>query len=567
MRHLSKRKSFNWFLGGLVLLLCGWIHLGWSPTSPAQELNDSEFGQDTKNAATLVFDFDRQGQASAFLSIYYSRNRSPSPQDWTGITQSLNELMPGCSFESRGAGDSRDYGFFKGNCDAAFSHQGHQRWLISKFLDLMPLLQQLTAVAPIQLDLRLSMPDLGIARTVPALTRTGALPFPAGGLDQPVRYSQSFQSNQPVLPIAIEFGYRPRDILLRGLSIPAVILLPIALLWVLRDRALRSRATDPAPIWFGYLRSLNFLVIGTWTIWSGVHIAVGLGDVLTFMLGKGIAIDLMREIVFFTPPCLSTILCFALSHPVYVKLGQSDLTRADLIQQAFWSQLNVVMPLILLLTAIKAFFDSNLAIGLVYVVASQTSRLILAPIALKASGLTTQSITTGDLRDRIFGLAQLAGVKLQQVYVIPIGRGKMANAFAVEGGCVWLTDYLLKNMSREEVDAVMAHELAHFQLGHHQSRQLVTIVTLLLFGFLLVPFIMLFSIWLPSLPWLITPLCIITVLLTSTFYSRKHEHQADIQAGVLTQNPAAMITALVKLSRLSRMPLQLSVVNPSHLRS
>jgi len=53
-------------------------------------------------------------------------------------------------------------------------------------------------------------------------------------------------------------------------------------------------------------------------------------------------------------------------------------------------------------------------------------------------------------------MAQHLGVKLQQVYVVPAGKGQMANAFARTGNTIAFTDFLLQRMSRAEVNYVLA---------------------------------------------------------------------------------------------------------------
>ncbi len=63
------------------------------------------------------------------------------------------------------------------------------------------------------------------------------------------------------------------------------------------------------------------------------------------------------------------------------------------------------------------------------------------------------------LRDRAFEMAQRLGVKLQQVYLIPSGKGQMANAFAGSKQHISFTDVLLQRMSAREIDFVMGHEL------------------------------------------------------------------------------------------------------------
>src|SRR5262249_38147324 len=67
-------------------------------------------------------------------------------------------------------------------------------------------------------------------------------------------------------------------------------------------------------------------------------------------------------------------------------------------------------------------------------------------------GLRPESATSGSLRDRLFELAARAGVRVRQVYVLSASRVKLANAFAVRGGNIALTDHLLQQLSRREVE-------------------------------------------------------------------------------------------------------------------
>ena len=66
----------------------------------------------------------------------------------------------------------------------------------------------------------------------------------------------------------------------------------------------------------------------------------------------------------------------------------------------------------------------------------------------KRFGLEPHAVSHGALRDRLFALAAKAGTTLQQLYVMPTRRSRMANAFAVQGGVVMLTDWLLENLDR-----------------------------------------------------------------------------------------------------------------------
>ena len=73
-------------------------------------------------------------------------------------------------------------------------------------------------------------------------------------------------------------------------------------------------------------------------------------------------------------------------------------------------------------------------------------------------------------------MAREVGVSLREVIVLDGCRAKLANAFALPGGRIAITDYLLGHLEPQEVLAVLAHEVAHLA----QRRRLVR-----LWGYLL----------------------------------------------------------------------------------
>ncbi len=138
----------------------------------------------------------------------------------------------------------------------------------------------------------------------------------------------------------------------------------------------------------------------------------------------------------------------------------------------------------------------------------------------------------------------------------------------MSGNNIFLTDYLLKNLSKREVDAVIGHEVTHLQKKHIRMRLIVLFVCV---GAMLGA-----GIWLGSrVPERFPsgPVFYALMLLTIFLVSRRNEFAADAGAAKLTGDPEAMITGLAKLSRLNTMPMQWgrieekTLTHPSMLRS
>jgi STE24 endopeptidase len=89
------------------------------------------------------------------------------------------------------------------------------------------------------------------------------------------------------------------------------------------------------------------------------------------------------------------------------------------------------------------------------------------PVALRL-GQRTVPITDGSVLSSFSGLANKMGISHVDLYSIDWRKFKIANAFQAGPSkfSVFVSNYLLENMSNEEVNAVMAHELAHAKRKH-----------------------------------------------------------------------------------------------------
>jgi STE24 endopeptidase len=89
------------------------------------------------------------------------------------------------------------------------------------------------------------------------------------------------------------------------------------------------------------------------------------------------------------------------------------------------------------------------------------------PVVLRL-GQRTVRITDESVLSSFSGLANKMGISHVDLYSIDWKKFKMANAFQAGPSkfSVFVSNYLLENMTSEEVNAVMAHELAHAKRKH-----------------------------------------------------------------------------------------------------
>lgn len=93
-------------------------------------------------------------------------------------------------------------------------------------------------------------------------------------------------------------------------------------------------------------------------------------------------------------------------------------------------------------------------------------------------------------------LSKTLGTKLNDLMMLQTGKARVAGAFALGGGKVAMTDYLLSALNEQEFMAVMAHELQHF----NQRRETFILIGKLTLLCALIGAIVAFLAWQKFLP-------------------------------------------------------------------
>ncbi len=187
----------------------------------------------------------------------------------------------------------------------------------------------------------------------------------------------------------------------------------------------------------------------------------------------------------------------------------------------------------------------------------------LAPVILLPLFFTFKPLEKATLRDRLTALASKAGTRIMGVYEWTLSdRTKKANAALTGMGStrrILLSDTLLAEYSDDEIEVILAHELAH-----HVHKDIWTSI---LFDIGLT-FVVFFAADL-ALGWAAPlfglhgtadPAGLPILLLTAgaigvcvkpllNAVSRSHERRADSYALKLTENPSAFITAMKRLGQ------------------
>ena len=187
----------------------------------------------------------------------------------------------------------------------------------------------------------------------------------------------------------------------------------------------------------------------------------------------------------------------------------------------------------------------------------------LAPVVLLPLFFTFKPLQKDALRDRLTALASKAGTRIMGVYEWTLSdRTKKANAALTGMGHtrrILLSDTLLSEYSDDEIEVILAHELAHHV--HRDNWTSVAFDMALTFaGCFIAHLVLQRAVPLFGLSGIADPAGIPVLLLTGgaiglcvkplmNAVSRSHERRADRYALQMTENPSAFITAMKRLGQ------------------
>jgi Zn-dependent protease with chaperone function len=567
----SARKPLFPLLGYLLIIVLGLALPVRVSAQRSPGLATGDAGDDDDKPVSFLYvtlDIDGQGQTEAMGRSFVVDGASIPTSD---IKQALQSAI-GCSLKDSGLRGSLP-GYYAGSCVAPAADRGllHGGLIHTDSLTILARSHDIPS-----LSLQLNLPDSEVIELHPPLGTFESSGKMSASVARILRRRANYRGTlDSPLPseIAFRYGYSSGT-LKRSAGVFALTLLsPLALLIWLGRKALSAEVQDKAIVWFSYMRSLGWILNGSLLAWWIALEDCHAESLLRFLFsGTRFSRVASHPAAFaalsWFPPAVLWLLCYRLSHPVQQRLRGLHWTKRELTLQALYSVLAGLFPLAMFLTGLNVIPREGFRGAVIWWISAFLLRLIAGQSLLKVTGMQPQALSSGDLRDNAFRMAERLGVKLQQVYVLPSGRGQMANAFARTGNTISFTDLLLGRMSRRETDFVLAHELTHLKLKHPAklgyaygagiavAMYVSSYVSLFLHDAPLARYVLVFSI----------------ISVFGYFWSRRFEYAADAGAVAATSDPRAAISALCKLAELNMMPMHWSkwrekwLTHPSSMR-
>jgi len=173
--------------------------------------------------------------------------------------------------------------------------------------------------------------------------------------------------------------------------------------------------------------------------------------------------------------------------------------------------------------------------------------------------LRARPLEDGPIRDRCGALAEAFGQPQPEFLRVDLHGGRVANALALpslHGNAVVFSDTLLTRFTLDEIGAICAHELAHFEhFNPHRLRRLRAVsLGLILMAALIGPLARMAGMAGSAVPAIVWFGALAAVLAARARDKQRQETACDQRAVAVTGNGEPLISALTKLYTLARMP-------------
>ena len=510
-------RTACWRLAGLCLT--GFL----ASTAVAQE-SSSEPPKPT----TLEIHLDTRGDAAVSLRIPDASLQAP-------LTPAINQLM-GCAFANPKDRAVEGDWVFSGRCAGAFLRRG---LLVGGQIQFAPLMQLLKDADVERLDVTVRHPRTGFAQ----FTETG---WAVETTSQSLEYAKTLTVAAPAPQIHLAFGYR----LINFLPL-TLLLFPVALTMVMRWAALRARFADPVVVWFTYWRLFGWVITGAWLLWVQGSTVLDCAALARFVLNDSSLSPLLQVSFYLVPPVLVQLICTVASGPVLTRLSGERWLMPVSLQHAFWHEPVNIWPLFALLAGVACFTLFNeFVLGLICLAVAYAVHVLLVRLWLQFQDLGRHTLPSGELRSRIVELAQKAGVRLTEIYVLPAVEGRLDAPYMVRRRRLFLSDALLKALEKRETEAALTREFVHLR-GRHRDLLIGAAIVAL-------PLIYRFSHLsaIEGVPWAIRgPLLVWLTPVALYLLWRHFERSTDAEATKITGDGEAVLDAPVKIAQFNLIAL------------
>jgi len=547
---------------------------------------DLDPDDDTAATAVMYLHFDQRG--SIDVSFDLPQESGPAPSVQMALTQALH--CPAGVLRNSYAGAMTSYPanwteghreryakqvgriterHLEGTCNAVLARQ---EGVIRADFDYSALAAELEQDGVDQLDLFVDIPKTTFREYPHDHLYTDELVGPSF-----LAYRIPLGTVESEHTLHIAFGLRRADVHRAFAILAGFLLVPVIVTLWMRRSALASARTDAARAWFGFFRNQGWMLMVTVVLWITSNF--GARSVLAEWIADHGYEDwqagALNAVIAMGPVLLIYFVCSALSYRVHAEVrGTYKSRREFLVGQAvaIAAKTYVFMLALVCLELTREHLEFALLLLLTTVVLFQ----VLQIVKLRVIKSAPRPVTTGELRERILALAGRLRVQVSQIFVLPTGNSQVANAYAAKTKTVIFTDCLLEHLTKREVDAIAAHELAHLKHKHPVKRGAVFALVMFLpacFSWFrsMLAGAMMFGVMTESrgaMQWLSARLLefdrwsqkdfvlVMLGLMGFYFLARHHEKVADETAVRLTNDPEAQITGLLKVNRLNFVPIQ-----------